>query len=315
MRKRSGQLSLDGLPVFVRVAQCDSFTEAARQLGMSNSAVSKAITRLEARLETRLIDRTTRRIALTAEGRSFFESCKQILTDLEIAEAMLAESRTTPRGLLQIQVPRGFGRKIVIPALSDFLAVHPGVTVDVTVRDGAIDPGEEGVDVSFVLGNPERGQFVARHVTDIGYAVCASPTYLVANGYPVAPADLSAHRCLNYLHPRTGRPRDWILTTDGTPVSVRVNSVFTGNDIQAVHQAALSGAGLAYLMDFLIADDVMAGRLEIILPDTILRNVPVQICYASNPHRSPRVSAFVDFMVDRLNGIHAWSIDRLLEPH
>ncbi len=315
MPKRSERESLDGVALFVRVAQSANFTQAARQLGLSASAVSKAIARLETRLDTRLIDRTTRRISLTAEGRSYFENCRRILADLDAAEAELADARRTPRGPLRLQVPRGFGRKVVIPALAEFLHLYPEMTVDVTVRDGAIDPGEDGVDVSFVLGMPERGQFVARQIAEIGYAVCASPAYLAEFGAPKVPADLAAHRCLNYLHPRTGRPRDWMLTVGGEAVAVPVNSIFTGNDIQAVLQAALSGAGIAYLMDFLIADDVTAGRLAVVMPDTVLGSVPVHICYPNSPHRLPRVTAFVDFMRTGFADIPPWSIDRLVKSH
>ncbi|MGB0631072.1 MAG: LysR family transcriptional regulator [Alphaproteobacteria bacterium] len=313
MPKRSGRESLDSIAVFVTVSRCSSFTEAARELGLSASAVSKSISRLETRLDTRLIDRTTRRLSLTAEGRSYFESCRRIMSDLESAEAALAEARSVPRGLLRVQVPRGFGRKVVIPALVEFLDANPEMSVEVTVRDGAIDPGEEGVDISFVLGNPSEGQFIARHVTDIGYAVCASPDYLARHGYPVVPSDLATHRCLNYLHPRTGRTRDWTLVTDGQNVAVPVASVFTGNDIQAVHQAALSGAGVAYLMDFLIADDVKAGRLVILMQDTVLRNVPVHVCYPRSPYQSPRVTAFVEFVRERFSKTHSWSVEQLVK--
>ena len=209
-------------------------------------------------------------------------------------------------------MPRGFGRKVIIPVLSEFLGAYPDITVDVTVRDGAIDPGEEGVDVSFVLGKPSRGQFVARHVADIGYAICASPEYIAEHGSPQSPADLADHRCLNYLHPRTGKTRDWILTIDKKQVALPVDSVFTGNDILAVHQAALSGAGVAYLMDFLVAEDVTAGNLAVLMPEAALKNVPVHICYPASPHRSPRVTAFVDFVQERFSEIPPWSIERLL---
>jgi len=312
MPKRSERESLDGIVVFAKVSECKSFAEAARQLGLSASAVSKAISRLEARLDTRLIDRTTRRISLTAEGRTYYEFCRRVLTDMEAAEATLAEARSIPRGLLRIQVPRGFGRKVMIPALSEFLGAYPDITVDVTVRDGAIDPGEDGVDVSFVLGNPSRGKFVARQITNIGYAICASPEYIAEHGSPQSPADLADHRCLNYLHPRTGKTRDWVLTMEGRQVALPVDSVFTGNDILAVHQAALSGVGVAYLMDFLVAEDVKAGNLAVLMPESALKNVPVHACYPASPHRSPRVTAFIDFVQERFAEIPSWSIERLL---
>jgi len=303
--------NLDGIAVFVRVSQSKSFTEAARSLRISASAVSKAISRLEYRLDTRLIDRTTRRISLTAEGKRYLERCRRILEDLEYAEAELAEARRTPSGLLRVQVPRGFGRKIIIPALTDFLDTYPEIQVDVTVRDGAIDPAEEGVDVSFVLGKPTAGQFIARPLTSIGYVICASRKYLARSGIPQSLSDLEDHRCLDYLDPRTGKPRSWSLTVGGKPAAIRVFSVFTGNDILAVHQAVRCGAGIAYLMDFLIADDVREGELSVLLPETALRGVPVQVCYQNNPYQSPRVSAFVNFMLERFSAVQPWSIDKI----
>ena len=312
MAGRERRDSFDGIAIFVRVAQSPSFTNAARQLGLSASGVSRAIARLESRLGTRLVDRTTRRLSLTAEGSAYFERCRQILAELEAAEHALAESRGVPRGPLRIQVPRGFGRTVVVPALTGFLSRFPEVTVDITVNDGAIDPGEEGVDASFILGEPATGRFVARRICTIGYAVCAAPSYLEAHGKPVELDDLARHRCLSYLRPRSGRRRDWTLWSGGQEVSVPVVSVFNANDIQAVHQAAVSGAGLAYLMDFLIASDVAAGRLHIVLPDHVLRGVPVFLCYPQNPHRSPRLTAFVDYLGETLSTPADWSIDRFL---
>lgn len=313
MPRRERRDSFEGIAIFVRVAQSASFTDAARQLGLSASGVSRAIARLESRLGTRLVDRTTRRLSLTAEGSAYFERCRRILAELEDAEAALAEAGGVPRGPLRIQVPRGFGRTVVVPALTGFLSRYPEVTVDITVNDGAIDPGADGVDASFILGEPVAGRFVARRICSIGYAVCAAPGYLEEHGEPREVADLARHRCLNYLRPRSGRQRVWTLWAHGEEVSVPVSSVLNANDIQAIHQAALSGAGLAYLMDFLIADDVAAGRLRIVMPDHVLRGVPVFLCYPRNPHRSPRLTAFVDYLGETLGTPAAWSIDRMVE--
>ncbi len=312
MAGRERRDSFDSIAIFVRVAQCASFTEAARRLGLSASGVSRAIARLESRLGTRLVDRTTRRLSLTAEGSAYFERCRYALAEIEAVEDALAEARSVPRGPRRIQVPRGFGRMVVVPVLAGFLSRYPEVTVDITVNDGAIDPGKEGVDASFILGEPATGRFVARRISTIGYAVCAAPSYLEAHGEPMELDDLARHRCLNYLRPHSGRGRDWALRSRGKEISVPVASVLNANDIQAVHQAALSGAGLAYLMDFLIADDIAAGRLKIVLPDHVLRGVPVFLCYPRNPHRSPRLTAFIDHLGGTLATHADWSVDRLV---
>ena len=309
---RQSQDSFDGIDIFVQVAQSKSFTDAARQLGLSASGVSRAISRLEDRIGVRLVNRTTRRLSLTAEGSTYFQHCRRILADLKDAEADISEAGNVPRGPLRLQVPRGFGNSVVIPLLTDFISRYPDVTVDISVYDGAVNPVEEGVDASFVLGEPLSGSFVARRLCSIGYAICASPDYLEKHGEPAEPDDLTNHRCLNYVHPRTGRRRDWVLSDEGREFIVPVTSILHANDIQAVHRAAVSGAGLAYLMDFLCADDVASGRLKIVMPNFVRRGVPVYVCHAQNQHRLPRVAAFVDFLRKALAANAKWSIDRLI---
>lgn len=306
--------SFDGIVIFVQVAQSDSFTEAARQLGLSASGVSRAISRLENRIGVRLVNRTTRRLSLTAEGSTYFQHCQRILADLKDAEADISETGNVPRGPLRIQVPRGFGNTVVIPILSHFVARYPEVRVDISVYDGAINPAEEGVDASFVLGEPSAGGFIARKLCSVGYAICASPDYLEKHGEPIEPDDLANHRCLNYVHPRTGRSRDWILSDAGREFTVPAPSILHANDIQAVHRAAVSGAGLAYLMDFLCADDVASGRLKIVMPHFVRRDVPVYVCYPQNRYRLPRVSMFVDYLRQALAADAKWSIDNLTRP-
>jgi LysR family transcriptional regulator for bpeEF and oprC len=318
MAQRTSHDSLDGIVVFVKVAQSASFSEAARHLGLSASGVSRAITRLGSRLGTRLVNRTTRRLSLAPEGTAFIERCRRLLADLEDAEAEASEVGNVPRGPLRIQVPRGFGRTVVVPSLVEFLARYPEVTVDISVNDGAIDPAEEEVDASFVLGEPATGSFIAHKICSIGYAVCASPDYLRQHGEPRQPDDLTSHRCLNYVQPRTGRQRDWTLTDAGTDagkaISVTVPSVLHANDIHAVHQAAVSGAGLAYLMDFLIDADVDSGRLKIVMPEYARRGVPIHVCYPRNRHQPRRLTAFVTHPRDALRAEAAWSIERLIGP-
>jgi LysR family transcriptional regulator for bpeEF and oprC len=314
MAQRIRRESLDGIVVFVRVAQSRSFTEAARHLGLSASGVSRAITRLESRLGVRLVNRTTRHLSLTAEGNAFFDRCRRLLADLEDAEAAAAEAGTAPRGLLRIQVPRGFGRAVIVPLLGEFLARYPDVSVDISVNDGAIDPAEEGVDASFILGEPVTGNFVAHRICSIGYVVCGSPAYLERHGEPERPAALARHRCLNYVQPRSGRQRDWVLVEAGKDITVHVPSVLYANDILAVHQAAVSGAGLAYLMDFLIADDVLSGRLKVVMPEYARHDVPVFVCHPRNRHHPPRLTAFVDHLQTSLGDRPVWSIDRLIAP-
>jgi LysR family transcriptional regulator for bpeEF and oprC len=287
---------LSSISIFVQVGQSDSFTSAARKLNISASGVSRSISRLEERLGVQLVDRTTRSINLTSDGRIYFERCKQILNDLEEAEDAIIQSRSEPSGRLRVRLPRTFGRSVVIPALGKFIARYPQVTLDVRLVSGVIDAVEQGTDVAMQLGKPRDARLIAWKMWPINYVLCASPDYLRQHGTPDTVADLKRHRCLTYIQAETDSYREWTLSERGKSVHFTPNGVLNIDDVHALLDAAIGGAGIAYLMEFVIRDAVMAGKLKVIMPQYAYAGPTSYVVYPPNRFQTNRVKIFVDFL-------------------
>jgi LysR family transcriptional regulator for bpeEF and oprC len=288
---------LSGISIFVQVGQSDSLTAAARKLNISASGVSRAVSRLEARLGVRLVNRTTRSISLTAEGETYFEQCKNFLNDLLNAEDRIRDSRSVPRGRLRVRLPRAFGRSIIIPTLTKFGARYPEIILDVRLVSGVTDMVEHGIDVAMQLGRPKDARLVARSLGPIKYVLCASPSYLQRNGTPSTLSDLAMHRCLSYIQPFNDSYRDWTLTENGRAVSFQPEGTLNIDDVLALVDAAVEGAGIAYVMDFTVANALAAGQLKIVMPDFAYQGPDSYIVYPPNRYHSSRVKAFVDFLL------------------
>ena len=288
---------LSHVSIFVQVGQCDSFTAAAKRLNLSASGVSRSISRLEERLGVQLVSRTTRSISLTAEGRVYFQRCKEILNDLAEVEEELNESQTEPSGWLRVRLPKSFGRAVVLPVLNEFTTRFPKINLDIRLESGIQDMVEQGVDVAMQLGKPQDARLIAREICSISYVLCASPEYLERHGTPETIADLAKHRCMAYVQPHSETHREWTLTENGQPVSVRIPGVVNIDDLHALLEVAASGVGIAYLMDFMVRRHVAVGRLKIIMPSFLHRGPTAYVVYPPTKFRSSRVKAFVDFLV------------------
>ena len=288
--------TLHPISVFVRVAEAKSFTAAAKRLGMSPSAASKSLTRLEQRLGVRLLHRTTRNVSLTEDGGTFFERCRLILGELEDAETAVTRQQSQPRGRLRVVMPAGFGRAVLVPVLTKFADIHGGLTVDVEFSSRAVDLAEEGIDVLVRIGQLADGRLVARKLCDMRYITVASPDYLARHGEPLTPDDLTRHRCLGHHIPYTNRYRDWKFVSDGEVVSKAASGNLNMNDGAALVDAAMEGAGIAAVATFLAADAVRSGRLQIVLRDYVPAGPSVWIAYLERRHLPRRIAAFVDFV-------------------
>lgn len=198
--------SLKGLVAFSLAVEVGSFAAAGRKLGLSASAVGKAVERLEARLGSRLLNRTTRSLCLTGEGEVLYRYAARILKDLHDAEQELGLAQKTPRGRLKISVPTVMGRKIVMPALRDFQVCYPDITTDISLSDVKVDIVEGGYDLALRLGDLEDSSLRARRIGPHTFMTCASPEYLAQYGTPKTPSDLGDHCCIHYRFPTTGRP-------------------------------------------------------------------------------------------------------------
>jgi len=296
--------SLDGMALFIKVIECKSFTEAAVQLGISSSAVSKQISRLEDRLGVQLLRRTTRRMGLTEAGAAFYERAARIMTDVEEAEALVSGLEKAPRGLLRVAVPMVLGQMHIAPATAPFLARYPDVQLELVFSDRTVDLIEEGLDVAIRTDELPDSSLVARRLAPNRRMLCAAPAYFTGRPRPRTPEDLARHNCLTYSahHPQ----REWYFKLPGGRRAVQVHGNFQSNHAEALRQAALGGLGLAMLPTFLVGSDVSAGLLLPLLPEFVSSDTAIHAVYPQHRHLSPKVRAFVDFMSGRFGPRPSW---------
>ncbi|MFM0501431.1 LysR family transcriptional regulator [Paraburkholderia caffeinilytica] len=304
--------NLNALIVFAKVAETRSFTDAARMLGLTASGVSKAITRLEQELGVRLMHRTTRSVSLTNDGSSFFERCSHILSEIEEAEAALNQTQSAPRGRIRVQMPVGFGRRVIVPALPGFIERYPDVVIDGELSDRIVDLGYEGVDVAVFIGVPADARLIARKLCNLRFVTCASPDYFRVHGEPQTPDDLERFRCLAYVLPQTGRYRDWHFEKNGRTFAKTVSGPLNLNNTESLLEAAISGAGIAMISTFIAADAIRAGKLKVTLRDYATVGPQVSVIYLPNRNLSARVRVFVDFLARLVPPNPPW--DQILEP-
>jgi LysR family transcriptional regulator, regulator for bpeEF and oprC len=301
---KSSPENLTSISTFVCVGESTSLTAAAQRLQMSVSGVSKALSRLEDRLRVRLLNRTSRSITLTPEGHAYFLRCKQILSELEEAEAEITDGRAQPRGRLRIQLPRAIGKKIVVPALPSFLETYPEIAIDVLLDARSRNLEENAIDVALRYGISSDSPLVARRLCCVYYVACASPDYLSRYGEPKTLDDLVHHRCINYLTSDDGRYRLWNFSA---AASVSVSGLLNVNDMAALTDAALKGAGIAYLTDFMVADYIVSGELKVVLPAFIYEGAPVYMVYPKRRYPSSRSRAFRSFLATLFPATPPWS--------
>lgn len=288
---------LDAMNVLTKVVASGSFAEAARRLGVTRSAISKAITQLEQELGARLLDRTTRRVTPTEAGLAYYERCLAILAQISETEAQISRLHDEPKGVLKVNAPMSFGTLYLGSAIADFMDRYRDLKVELTLTDRMIDPLEEGVDVTVRIGAMVDSSLIARRISSARVVLVASPEYIARHGVPKTPADLVSHKCLHYGHTTTV-PR-WQLTENGTAISVPVAACLSSNNGDTLRDAALKGIGIARQPSFIIGADVAAGRLVIVLPDYPPQDVTIHALYAPNRFLAAKSRVFIDFLVER----------------
>jgi DNA-binding transcriptional LysR family regulator len=290
---------LTGMEVFARVVEAASFTTAAAQLGMSKSAVSKTVTALENRLGARLLNRTTRRLALTEVGEAYYQRCARIVAEAEEAELAVTRLQATPRGTLRVNAPVSFGVLHLGPALPAFMAAYPELRVDIALTDRFVDLVDEGYDL--VVRISERlpdSSLIARRLADNEVVICASPDYWARAGRPDRPEALAGHRCLTYSY--SPAPHEWpFVDPDGMRFTVRVTSPLLSNNGEVSLQAALAGQGVIRLPRFICGPHLARGDLTAVLETFMPPPAGIFVLYPHNRHLSAKVRAFVDFLVER----------------
>lgn len=291
--------NLAGMAVFARVVEASSFTEAARRLGMSKAAVSKQVSRLEERLGARLLNRTTRRLALTEVGAAFYERCARIVAEVEEAELAVTQLNAMPRGTLKIDAPVNFGMQYLAALLPPFMLRHPELKVDMSFNDRFIDLIEEGCDVAVRIGKLPDSTLVARKLAETTSVICAAPAYWDRHGRPAEPSELADHDCFAYSYLATGS--EWRLRGPDGEVSVRVSGSLAANNGDVLRQAAVAGLGVVAMPVFIACDDLRAGRLEPVLCEWQPATRGIYAVYPHSRHLSAKVRAFVDHLVEALD--------------
>jgi len=291
---------LDGVAVFVAVINSGSFKAAAESLGHSTSYVSKEVSRLEKRLGSRLLNRTTRTISLTDAGKAYYERCQQIVIDAENASRSVSSLQDEPRGLLRVNAPTSFGSRHLLENLSEFLQRYPEVNLEIEFNDRIIDVVAEGYDVVIRVGHVGDSNLVARAFTRSRTVVIASPEYLRRNGTPEEASELEHHHCIAYsLVPN---PLSWEFRKGDEHVNVNLSSRALCNNAEIMVALACDGIGITRVPLFTCTREVEENSLKILLDDY---EQPEYGVYAVYPHRqylTAKVRVFVDFLVERFSG-------------
>lgn len=290
---------LESLRIFRKVAERSSFSGAARELGLSNAAVSKHVARLEAVLGARLIDRTTRRMSLTEAGRAYADRAARILDDLAEADRAVGHLQSAPRGLLRIAAPASFGAARLAQLMPQFLARHPEVSVDIAFNDRFVDLMEEGFDLALRIrtGLPDS-QLMVRKLADVERVLCAAPAYLATRGAPSHPRDLARHDCLIYTLSTT--PGAWQFATPEGPLTVAVTGRYRTNSTIAGLAALEAGLCINLSPRFVVEALLAAGRVVPLLEEFPAPPHGLYVVYPPGRHLSPKVRAFADFLSEQL---------------
>ncbi len=284
---------IEQMRAFAAVVAAGGFTAAADKTGSTPQLVSKYVAALEDDLRVRLLNRSTRRVALTEAGRAYHPRCVALLEAFDDLRADAREERTHPRGLLTVAAPVTFGELRLVPAIQEFAQHWPELSVDMRLTDRFVDLIEEGVDLAIRVGQMEDSAMVARKLTDVEVRCVAAPTYLENAGPCETPADLMAHDCI--IDSNFREPNLWPFLVDGAEQSVRVSGRFRVNSAAAVRSLALAGAGIALCPSFAVASDLAAGRLKPVIGNANI-SLGVHAVYPAARHLSARVRTFVDFL-------------------
>lgn len=299
MRRHFEDVLVGSIELFCAAAEHGSFTAAANAVGVTPAAVSRSVARLETRLGARLFVRTTRRISLTEHGRRYFEQCRQALNQLVDAERAVTGLQSMPSGVLRISVPTTYGHHRVLPLLPAFRALYPEVQVDIHISNRNIDFVDEGYDLAIRARAPADSGFVARKLEDAELVVVAAPDYLARAGVPDSIADLALHDCINFVLPSTGRQVPWLFRADGKVIEVATSGSYClYEDVLAGVTLARSGAGLFQAYRYTVEEDLRRNTLVEILSAQGGCARPFSVLYPHGRHLSPKVRAFVDFLIE-----------------
>ncbi len=286
--------TLTRMRVFVQVVESGGFSAAARALGRSKALVSKYVRELEDELGARLLNRTTRQLSLTEIGEAYVREAGEIFQRIEELNGSLGECHSEPRGLLRVSVPRSFGEQVLAEPIMDFLAAEPLINVSLRFEDRFVDLVEEGIDVAVRIGELSDSSLVARRLAPMRMLICARPDFLEKQGRPQHPKDLTDYACVVDTNYRT--PSSWPFQVDGKRISVAVEGRVEANSPMGARAAVLKGHGVGYIPEFIVCEDVLAGRLVEVLEGFVPDTAGVYALYPHRRHLPGKVRAFIDHL-------------------
>ena len=284
---------LPELIAFVESVEAGSFSAAACGLSTTPSAISKRVAKLEDRLGVRLLQRTTRSLSLTAEGKIYYERVSRLLQELDDANDSII-SGGKPRGKLTVSTTLEYGQSFLVQALPTFLAQYPEIQIDLRLTDRLVDLVAEGIDVAIRLGDLEDSSLIRRHLGQAQFVLCASPSYLKKYGTPTTPKNLINHNCMRYVF--DGQPLPWEFLIDGIWQTIPVSGSFNSDSGEALKNAALTGLGIARLLNFQIKAELATQRLISLFPQQLTHGSATQAVFTHRRNLSPRVQVLLDFL-------------------
>lgn len=292
----------DAMQAFVRVVEAGSFTKAADTLHMSKTTVTQLVQQLEARLRVKLLNRTTRKVNVTADGAVFYERAIKLLADMDDAETSLSAASSLPRGRLRVDVPSPLASLILVPALPEFYARYPDIQIDLGVSDRIVDMIDENVDCVVRGGELVDQSLMARRVADLPLGIFAAPDYLARVGTPTHPRDLenSEHRVVGFLWARTGKPVPYALQKQGERVLVKGRYALAVDDGNAYLAAGLAGLGVLWLPRYMSRAHEASGQLVPLFEDWSLDTMPLYVAFPPNRHISLKLRVFIDWVAELL---------------
>ena len=287
---------LDALKVFCSVVEAGGFSRAADRLGISTSSVTNQISALEAHFRIKLLNRTTRSMSLTAEGRQCYEQALKLLGDMSELEEGLMQSNATPAGTLRVDMPSVISRQYIAPALPRFLAQYPDIALKITVGDRMIDMVEEGVDVVIRIGDLPSSNLIAKTVFKTSFMTCASPAFLERHGAPKTPQELPDFACLGFLNPKSRMVRPWQFTHGKDSYTHIPQGALAMDHVESLIESAKAGCGIVQQMSVSLIPPVRGGELVPVLQDWLAPGPDVSVLFQQKHHRAAKIKAFVDFV-------------------
>jgi DNA-binding transcriptional LysR family regulator len=291
-------MDTSAINVFVQVAETRSFVAAGRRLGISASAIGKRVSALEEQLGVRLFHRSTRSVALTAEGALFLQRGRRVLEELEAAQAELSQVNLSPRGRLKVSLP--LVAEPFLSVMAQFKQAYPDVDLDLEFTDRRVDVIDEGFDAVIRTGDAPDSRLTARRLGSFSMMLVGSPDYLARRGTPEKASDLTQHACIQFRYQNTGKLQVWPLDLQEIAADIQLSTAVVCNNLEARIYFALQGLGIAYLPDFAIRQHLAADRLMHVLPNCSEADTTFRIMWPSGKHFAPRLRVFIDFLCERL---------------